>query len=75
MPSSNGRFPAPWPLGQQREEQLEGDLFSFSLAATYYLKPQAVPSGAAQGAHYPVGTRGDIQAVTVCRRASKVGLS
>ena len=26
--------------------------------------PQAVPSGAAQGAHYPAGTRGDIQAVT-----------
>ena len=27
--------------------------------------PPAVPSGAAQGAHYPAGTRGDIQAVTV----------
>ena len=30
-------------------------------------KPPAVPSGAAQGAHYPAGTRGDIQAVTTHR--------
>ena len=29
-------------------------------------KPPAVPSGAAQGAHYPAGTRGDIPAVNVC---------
>ena len=28
-------------------------------------KLPAVPSGAAPGAHYPTGTRGDIQAVTV----------
>ena len=26
--------------------------------------PPSVPSGAAQWAHYPAGTRGDIQAVT-----------
>ena len=30
IPCSKGRFPAAWPLGQQREEQ--GDLFIFSLA-------------------------------------------
>ena len=27
---------------------------------------QVVPSGAAQEAHYPAGTLGDIQAVTIC---------
>ena len=32
-------------------------------------KPPAVPSGAAQGAHDPAGTRGDIQAVTVTQAA------
>ena len=31
-----------------------------------------MPSGAAQGAHYPAGTRGDIQAVTLRARASDV---
>ena len=33
---------------------------------TVYIPP-AVPSGAAQGAHYPAGTRGDIQAVTLAQ--------
>ena len=33
-------------------------------AAGGVYKPPAVPSGAAHGAHYPAGTRGDIQAVT-----------
>ena len=32
IPCSNGRFPAAWPLGQQREEQ--GDLFTFLLSLT-----------------------------------------
>ena len=39
----------------------------FSLSSNppgVYNQP-VVPSGAAQGAHYPAGTRGDIQAVTV----------
>ena len=45
-------------------------LYSILLYSTYpqgIYKPPAVPSGAAhcaQGAHYPAGTRGDIQAVT-----------
>ena len=34
-------------------------------AGARHRKPPAVPSGAAQGAHYPAGTRGDIQAVTL----------
>ena len=38
-------------------------LFVFSNPPGVHNQP-AVPSGEAQGAHHPVGTRGDIQAVT-----------
>ena len=42
---------------------MESSFFILEPAGVY--NPPAVPSGAAQGAHYPEGTRGNIQAVTV----------
>ena len=41
----------------------EGIVVSSSAARDYILA--AVPSGAAQESHYPAGTLGDIQAVTI----------
>ena len=57
-------MPVHWQRGNGHSSQVATwNLLSlFSNTPGVYKLP-AVPSGAAQGAHYPAGTRGDIQAV------------
>ena len=55
-----------WPSGHVAGKRplLHGIFFPVFSNPPGVYNPPAVPSGAAQGAHYPAGTRGDIQAVT-----------
>ena len=50
--------------GKQPLALLHGIFFLIFSKTPGVYKPPAVPSGSAQGAHYPAGTRRDIQAVT-----------
>ena len=64
-PSSSRCWPSSHAAGKR--PLLHGIFFLLFSNPPGVCKPPAVPSGASQGAHYPADTRGDIQAVTVCR--------
>ena len=63
-PCSSSCCPSCHAAGKLPLPVLHGIFFPFFSNPPGVYKPPAVPSGAAQAAHYPAGTRGDIQAVT-----------